>query len=206
MGDFEAVQLERLAKALVAEGYVMVEIVPVSIREVTDVGSHQENPAAGPENAQDLVENRRHRGFRRQVLEEIGREHDVHLAGPQGGQGVGGAAQDLDAGGRCGSRRGIEIDGDATFRHRVVDELAVPGAEVEQGIVRLDPSGEHPVPEDAPHLILPGAIGFVEPVCVELRQFVGHRFPLPIRRVSRFHDMWMRTARTRIPCSSENTR
>src|SRR5256885_5667983 len=71
MSDFEAVQLERLAKPLVAEGYVMVEIVPVSIREVTDVGSHQENPAAWPENAQDLVENRRDRGFRRQV--QIGR-------------------------------------------------------------------------------------------------------------------------------------
>src|SRR5438874_1163639 len=89
---------------------------------------------------------------------------------------------------------------------RVADELAVPGAEVEQVSARLDPSGEDPVPEDAAHLVLAGTIGFVEPVCVELRQFVGHRFPLPIRRVSRFHDMWMRTARTRIPCSSENTR
>jgi hypothetical protein len=140
--DFKMAVFEGFAKGAFGEWDVVVPEIPVGAGDTADVWPHGDEAAAGAEGVVDLVECEGEGGFVGEVFEKIAGEDDVEVLG-FGWPGAGAVlVEEGDGGMEVPGGVWVEVHGEAFFGGDGVDEFAVAAAEVEDGGIGGNVSGE----------------------------------------------------------------
>ena len=132
--------LEELDERAIGEGGDVVPKIPINAGEEAEVGAHENEMSAGAEDAAGLADHLFDGPFSREVFEEVAGEDHIHRVVRKEGQLADGVQMKLGSGEEAGGAIGIKIHADAPLAADIIEELAVPAAQIQDGIGGADPA------------------------------------------------------------------